>query len=484
MTTPKSSRSKRSPPGFLPLAQMTFENGHVHEDQRLRIHFAVIGAGVAGLSCAIALQKIGHKVTVIEKNHDMVDAEPGLGVRMPPNLTKILLHWGLEDRLHAISIKSEAIHLIVGETGELLGSQVWDLELLEETRGEYLCAHLSDLITLLYEEALSYGVEFRLGTTAVSIDVEQVAITVDSGDVLQADVIIGADGISGITRQILLEEEDVDEPADHQLMWMYSATVPKQDLLRDRDAKRLCDEPRNTLFTWLGSERSAYGYEVGPNDFAICAFGPCEPEFSTLEGIRDNLEHTEPRLKNLLPLMSSLRRHPVIECQPLEDWVSGNGPLLIIGSGAHPIPPGSMQAAAMAVEDGAVLARLFTHLRSRDQINQFLWAFQEIRQPRCAAATESETNIMYFTCMPTGEDQQARDDGLRAKTAAGIEAFKAAGDQEETPEWEEAKEVYGYDAEDEADNWWVGWGSLKLKATGQPAALDFGSVQVTSVASD
>lgn len=85
---------------------------------------------------------------------------------------------------------------------------------------------LSDLITLLYEEALSYGVEFRLGTTVVSIDVEEAAINVDSGDVLQVDVIIGADGISGITRQILLEEEDVDEPSDHQLMWMYRSEIP------------------------------------------------------------------------------------------------------------------------------------------------------------------------------------------------------------------------------------------------------------------
>lgn len=204
------------------------------------------------------------------------------------------------------------------------------------------------------------------------------------------------------------------------------------------------------------------------------------------------------RLKNLLPMLTSLRRHPVIECEPLEDWVSASGRLVLIGSAAHPIPvryhmafdkkaeiharmqPGSLQEGGMAVEDGAVLARLFSHLHTRAQIGQFLWAFQEIRQPRCAAATQSETNIMYYICMPAGEDQEARDNALRAKTAAGIEAFKAADDQEETPEWQEAKEVYGYDAEDEADNWWVGWGSLKFRST-QRSTIDFGSVQVISV---
>ncbi|KAJ7146795.1 hypothetical protein C8R44DRAFT_758187 [Mycena epipterygia] len=86
---------------------------------------------------------------------------------------------------------------------------------------------------------------------------------------------------------------------------------------------------------------------------------------------------------------------------------------------------------------------------------------------------------MYYTCMPAGEDQEARDQGLRAKNAAGIQVLTAGADQEETPEWREVKEIFGYDAEDEADDWWVGWGSLKLRAAGQPAAIDFGSVQVT-----
>ncbi|KAJ7124295.1 FAD/NAD-P-binding domain-containing protein, partial [Mycena epipterygia] len=446
----------------------------------IRIDFSVIGAGVAGLSCAIALRRIGHRVTVVEKNHDMADIEVS-SLRMPPNLTKILFHWGLQDELHAIAVKCEALHLLRGDSGELLGSQIWDQELLEETRGEYLCAHLSDLMRLLYDEAIKQGVEFRLGTTAVSIDPEQGTITMDSGDVLEVDVIVGADGIAGLTRQILLQEEDIDEPADHQSMWMYSATIPKDDILSDRDAKRLYDEPHRTLFTWMRPGRSVYGFSIGGADeFAISAYGPCDDECSLLDGIRENLGGTEPRLKNLLPLLGSLRRHPVIKCEPLQDWVSASGRLVLIGSAAHPIPPGSLQEGGMAVEDGAVLARLFSHLHTRAQIGQFLWAFQEIRQPRCAAATQSEVNIMYYICMPDGEDQEARDNGLRAKTSAGIEAFKAANDQEETPEWQEAKEVYGYDAEDEADNWWVGWGSLKFRSE-RRTTIDFGSVQVTSV---
>ncbi|KAJ7843542.1 hypothetical protein B0H14DRAFT_2358999 [Mycena olivaceomarginata] len=72
-------------------------------------------------------------------------------------------------------------------------------------------------------------------------------------------------------------------------------------------------------------------------------------------------------MSHLLPLISnSLRRQPVIKCEPLEDWVSHHSRLLLVGMAAHPIPPGSIQENAMSVEDGAVLGRLFSHLRSRN----------------------------------------------------------------------------------------------------------------------
>lgn len=119
--------------GCLPLTQFQHQENQANGVEKIQLHFAVIGANVAGLSCAIALRGIGHRVTVIDKNHAISDAEasfsplcyvngkltlqqPGRGVRMPPNLTKILFHWGLKDQLHAISVKSEAIHVLLGMT--------------------------------------------------------------------------------------------------------------------------------------------------------------------------------------------------------------------------------------------------------------------------------------------------------------------------------------------------------------------------------
>ncbi|KAF8155324.1 hypothetical protein K438DRAFT_1687424 [Mycena galopus ATCC 62051] len=393
---------------------------------------------------------------------------------MPPNLTKILFHWGLTEKLRAISVKTEAVHIVLEETGELMGAQLWEDEILQETRGEYLFGHLADLISLLYDEAISLGAKIYLGTTALAIDAEHGRITTDVCGILESDVIIGADGISGLSRRILLgeqreQDEALCEPADRPSMWMYSAVVPKQKIIDTGRGDGIYGHPHSTLFVWLGNGRSTVGYPVGGNeDFAIFGFMPYTTEGGPWDGLTKIVEESEPRLQQVIfPLCAeSLLRQPIMECEPLEDWVSQNGRLVLVGAATHPIPLGSIQEAAMSVEDGAVLARLFTHLVRRDQITQFLWAFQDIRQARCADATKSETHMMYYESMPKGEEQEARDAGLRAKLAAGVPVFQAGVDQEESPEWREVKEVFGYDAEDEADNWWQGWGSLQFKSAG------------------
>jgi len=70
---------------------------------------------IAGLSMAIGLAMCGHSVRVLEKSHRF--GKPPGGVRLPPNVTKILVQWGLEDELR--------------RRGSLVreGSHLWDCKL-------------------------------------------------------------------------------------------------------------------------------------------------------------------------------------------------------------------------------------------------------------------------------------------------------------------------------------------------------------------
>jgi salicylate hydroxylase len=73
---------------------------------------------------------------------------------------------------------------------------------------------------MMYDIAIGQGATIRLNTTAVALDPEQRTVTLDSGKILTADVIIGADGVFGLMRPLLLAEQNIQE-AKEPVMCMY-----------------------------------------------------------------------------------------------------------------------------------------------------------------------------------------------------------------------------------------------------------------------
>jgi salicylate hydroxylase len=67
----------------------------------------------------------------------------------------------------------------------------------------------ADFRRLLYQTAFLYGAKIRRRTRVVAIDSEERSVTLASGEILRADVIIGADGPNSLARQQLLEEEEL-----------------------------------------------------------------------------------------------------------------------------------------------------------------------------------------------------------------------------------------------------------------------------------
>jgi salicylate hydroxylase len=119
----------------------------------------------------------------------------------------------------------------------------------------------------------------------------------------------------------------------------------------------------------------------------------------------------------------------------------------------------------MGIEDGAVLAKLFSHLLSEDQIPSFLCAFQDLRCERIGSLFATEMRNIYTMCLPPGEIQEMRDQSMLDKYREGKNVLEGEGG-DIAEQWEENKAVFGYDAEDEADDWWVKWGILREQARG------------------
>jgi len=437
----------------------------------LTINFIVVGGGIAGLACAIALRRVGHRVVVLEQHSDAdVWKMSHGGIRLPPNVSKILFHWGLERALRQVSITSSAMEVEIYETGEYLGTHLWEAEVLRETGGDFLFLHHDGLRKILYDAAIAAGAEVRAGTKVVSVSGKGPHVTLTTGETLLADVIIGADGRSSVVQQAIIGK-DAFNAVPYQSLF-YNTTVPAELMRADPQLAPFFKRPIETMFVWLGNNRTAVAFRIGGKDeFALHLWVPprqrglCDDECwgggLDLKEMRRQLGECEPRLLKLTKLAATPARVQVKMVPPIEDWVDEHGRMVIIGEAAHPLPAGSLQGGAMAVEDAAVLAKLFSHLRDKDQISTFLHAFQDLREDRCASVVHTEQCNLYFQMLPTGPQQEQRDQDMRAKTAQGESVF---GGGEASEQWEQLKELWGYDAEDEADDWWVKWGLLRERA--------------------
>ncbi|KAG6836368.1 hypothetical protein H0H93_008729 [Arthromyces matolae] len=439
----------------------------------LTIDFVIVGGNIAGLACAIALRRVGHRVTVLEEDDLETLNERRSKLSLSASSSVSIFN-------NSTTLFTLLMAFTIDETGELLGTHHWDKEVLSETRGEFVFTQHSALQDLLYELALFSGANVRLGTKVSAIDAVNRTVTLsNSCEQLQADVIIGADGVEGLTRGLL--GPPVKEQLASEQMNLYSMCLPRNEIEQDSELAYLYNQRFVTMFNWFGDGHSVLGFPVGDgSEFGLFIYGPATPVECGMQWDKaiasDSLEpvfaKAEPSLRKLGRLgkkvtCTTVRMHP-----ELVDWVHESGHLVVIGEAAHPLPPGSVQGAAMTIEDAAVLGKLFSHLRHRDQITNFLWAFQDLRQPRCDSVMTKEAGIVMYMTMPPGQAQQQRDDTMRAKRDAGIGILEASDDIEESPEWVEIKEVFGYDAEDDADNWWVQWGLLRERASGADVSYE------------
>ncbi|OSX59006.1 hypothetical protein POSPLADRAFT_1184700 [Postia placenta MAD-698-R-SB12] len=435
----------------------------------LAIDFLVVGGGIAGLASAVALSRAGHRVLVLEKSDGLRNRRAG-GVRIPPNMSKILFHWGLKSDLRRIALTSQPILFSRFEDADLLGIQLWDNELLRDTQGEFMLTTHADLHDLLYETAIGQGAKIRNNAEVVAIDCDNSSVELASGEILTADVIIGADSERGISRQTVIGQEDRGTFIGLSMFdATFSTAIATKDLTPE--LAQIINVEGGTVYMAFGNGCAASGYPIHQHKEVAFHFilRDDRPDGAYGDPPTGDLASRVPdpcdtRLRLVANLSTNAVRVPIKDYADLQDWIHESEKLVLVGQAAHPFPPGSIQGTAMATEDAAVLAKLFAHLSTRDQIPSFLWAYQDLRLGRCTSVRNTEVSTIAWMTMENGPEQRMRDDGMRAKFRAGKNVMEGEDGEEDAPQWEEIRTIFGYNCEDEADNWWIKWGLLREHA--------------------
>lgn len=315
----------------------------------------ICGAGIGGLTAALCLVHYGHDVTLIEQAAEL--GEIGAGLQVSPNAMRVFQALGMEEQIAQHAFRPEAIETRMGESGQTLfriplmagAEPIWG--------APYYHVHRADFIAALWQvlESRAPGcVRLDAALSAYEQDEAGVSVHLVSGEHLSGDVLIGADGIHSAVRTHMLGAE---APVfTGHMAWR--AVVPIEQL-----GDKL---PPPTACAWMGRGRHAVTYRLRggalANFVGVVERNDWTGESWTEPGSKrealDDFVGWHPAVTRLVEAADTLYRWALFDRPPLRSWTAGR--VALLGDAAHPMLPFLAQGAAMAVEDGWVLARELT----------------------------------------------------------------------------------------------------------------------------
>ena len=312
-------------------------------------HVTVLGAGIGGLTVAIALARRGAVVTVLEQAPAL--REVGAGLQITPNGSAVLTALDLAPQLRAIGVALQAVELCDYRHGQ----HVMRLDMAAAKHGNanpYLLVHRADLVDMLAEAAQQAGVSLIFGqeVTAVVPELDQALLVLADGTTREAGLLIGADGLRSLTRQAL----NVAHPPDFTGQVAWRATVETSRLV-DTDLSHVAR-------VYMGPGRHLVTYPLrGGRLINIVAVQARKDWVAEGWNHLDDPKNLQTAFSDFAPAVTTLLK----SCDKTHLWglfahpvadVWSSGVTAILGDACHPTLPFLAQGANMALEDAWVLA--------------------------------------------------------------------------------------------------------------------------------
>jgi salicylate hydroxylase len=351
---------------------------------------AIIGAGIGGLTAAVAMRRRDVDVELYEQSP--VIGEIGAGVTLSPNAIKAYRALGLEAQIAAIGFESDYQLVRSWNTGNVI-SKVFRKGVYEKEFGApYLSVHRADLVEVLRRELPDRAI--HLGARCVEVETSTAGARARfaDGTEIEADVIVGADGIHSAVRHSLFGPEAPRFTGS--VCWR--GLVPIDAVPSGRIGKDL------TMYMGPHSHVIHFMVRSGKliNFVAHVETDAWTQESWTQECDRSEVMETFAGWHTpLLQLLGSAERYykwALYDRDPIEHWSKGRATLL--GDAAHAMLPHIGQGACMAIEDGYALAAVIAQMP--DELGEALRHYERLRLPRTRRAvleSRARGNEMHLT---------------------------------------------------------------------------------------
>lgn len=312
------------------------------------MEIAIIGAGIGGLTTALALKQIGIKTTIFESASEIKAV--GAGIALAGNAMQIFDKLGVRHKIESaghiiksIKITDEQMHIV----------STSQLEKFEKQYGVYnLAIHRADLHKILADE-IGYD-NIKLSKRLINIEsTEPYQLSFEDGSKYTADAIIGADGINSTIRKHFLEFGKLRDTKQKcwrgvcEVNWKYNYE-------------------NEAIETWGKGKRFGF-IKISTNKiywYAVANENLVNPSTSLTELFKEF--HTD-----VLEIIKATPESKIIfnelkDLEPIYKWQKGK--VCLIGDAAHATTPNMGQGACQAVEDAYTISKLFKQSNDIEEV--------------------------------------------------------------------------------------------------------------------
>lgn len=343
------------------------------------VRVAIVGAGIGGLTAAIALRAHGIDAHVYEQAGELKAL--GAGVSIAPNGSRILTGLGLAEPLKALA---GPLSRYVFRTwqGQPIAGEPSSLSFGDPTRTWFL--HRGEFQRVLGEALPSGAITFGAKVVGASERAGGVTVHFADGGAVEADLVVGADGIHSRLQGAVCHPA---QPVSEGIM-AYRGLVPAERLAGVDAIGDL-----STSAMWMGPSRSFLVYPVSAGRLLnVVAFAPTDLDVleswtapGDIRELAASYVGWDQPVLDIIDAMDETFRWGIYDRAPLRQWSSER--ITLLGDSAHAVVPHLGQGANQAIEDAITLAVLLGECTPVD-VPARLRLYQDLRLARTRALRE------------------------------------------------------------------------------------------------
>ena len=339
--------------------------------------YVIIGGGIGGLACALALARKGFRSLLLEQAAEF--GEIGAGIQLGPNVFRMFDKLGVTDKVRKLAVFPEYLMMRDSITADIVTRINLDETFLARFGNPYAVIHRADLHKALLEACAEYPDFITMKTsqkvTTMDDKGDRVVVSTETGEVHEGAAIVGADGLWSIVRQKIVGD---GKPVVSGHL-TYRAVLPTSEVPEELRAL--------AMILWAGEKTHLVQYPMRGGElynlvavFHSDKFSEGWDSYGDPAELHERFAKTCEPVRTLLGKIESWRMWVLCDRPPIREWSRGN--ITLLGDAAHPMLQYLAQGANMAIEDAVCLARKI-ELSKGDTPGAFL-AYQQERYLRTA----------------------------------------------------------------------------------------------------